>query len=73
MPRLKTPVTYCHGLPQSFRRILAYYFIINHDGFIPDTPFSTFSKEDAYEYKKTKFSHFFIKYRIKAIKRGVII
>lgn len=73
MPRLKTHVTYCRGLPQSFRRILRYYFIINHDGFFPETPFSTFSKADAHEYKKTNLSHFFTKYRIKAIKMQVII
>jgi hypothetical protein len=44
---------------------------------IPDIPFSTFSKvivkkADTYEYKKTTFSHFFTKYRMKATKRQVI-
>ena len=58
--------------------MLGYYFMINHDGFIPDIPFSTFSivtvkKADTYEYKKTKISHFFTKYRMKATKRQVII
>jgi hypothetical protein len=61
MPRLKTPVIYCRGLPQSFRRILEYHFIINHDGFIPDTKFSPFSKADAYEYIKKQLLTFLYK------------
>jgi len=61
MPKLKTPVTYCRGLPQSFGRILEYRFIINRDGFIPDTPFSAFSKADTHEYKKNQLLTFLYK------------